>query len=397
MMNRIIFHIDVNSAFLSWEAVERLKNGESTDLRKIPSAIGGDPQKRHGIILAASTSAKKYGVKTGESLYHAFKKCPPLLIAKPNHKLYYEYSQAMIHFLTNYSPLLEVYSVDECFLDVTNTPGSNNPYALALEIKNAIYNKLGFTVNIGISDKKILAKMASDFEKPNKVHTLYTNEIKSKMWPLPIRNLFMVGKSTEDKLKRIGIYTIGDLANSNLLAVKNMLKKQGETIYRYSNGMDSSQVEPNNYEDIKGIGNSTTIAYDIDNKFEAYRILLSLTENVSMRLRIKKYKCRLICVEIKNSDFKKYTHQNKLLSQTDCTDTIYNIAKKLFDESWMGEPIRYLGIRLSDLTNDPMVQISMFDDTKEDKKNKLDHVLDGLKIHYGQDIITRASLLDYNK
>ncbi|MCT4595175.1 MAG: DNA polymerase IV [Anaeromicrobium sp.] len=392
-MKQLIFHVDVNSAFLSWEATERLKNGEERDIRKIPSAVGGDPKKRHGVVLAKSSLAKKYGVKTGESLFNAFKKCPNLIVVPPNFKVYYKYSRNMIEILKEYANNVEVYSIDECFLDMTNNKSGKSPEHMAVEIQRHIYEKLGFTVNIGISDKKVLAKMASDFQKPNRVHTLYTHEIKEKLWPLPIRDLFMVGRASEGKLKSIGVYTIGDLANYDLPTLKIMFKKHGKVIYNFANGIDYSKVEANDYDDVKGIGNSTTLPYDIESKEDAHKVLLSLTENVCIRLRKKEYKCRSICVEIKNNNFKRYTHQKKLFNQTDCTDLVYDGIKKLFDECWKREPLRYLGVRVGDLTKDNLVQCSLFDDEQVHKKRELDKVLDNIRKDFGQDMVTRGSLL----
>ncbi|PAB56163.1 DNA polymerase Y family protein [Anaeromicrobium sediminis] len=392
-MKQLIFHVDVNSAFLSWEAAERLRNGDDRDIREIASAVGGDPKKRHGVVLAKSPLAKKYGVKTGESLFNAFKKCPNLIVVPPNFKVYYKYSRHMVEILKEYCDKVEVYSIDECFLDMTNNTYGKSPKDMAIEIQRHIYKELGFTVNIGISDKKVLAKMASDFEKPNKVHTLYTHEIKEKLWPLPIRDLFMVGRASEGKLKAIGIYTIGDLANYDLPTLKIMFKKHGQVIYDFANGIDYSKVENNDYDSVKGIGNSTTLPYDIESKEDAHKVLLSLTENVCIRLRKKEYKCRSICVEIKNNNFKRYTHQKKLFNQTDCTDVVYDEIKRLFDESWKREPLRYLGVRVADLTKDNLVQCSLFDDEQVHKKRELDKVLDNIRKDFGQSVVTRGSLL----
>ena len=196
-MERIILHIDVNNAFLSWTAVKLLKEGYKTDIREIPSVIAGDEDTRHGIVLAKSPVAKKMGIKTAETLYQARKKCPNLQTFQADRKYYKEMSNKMFEYISKFSPTIEKFSIDECFVDLTGTHYLyNNIIELAYKIKDEIYKKFGFTVNIGIANNKLCAKMASDFEKPNKVHTLFNNEIPSKMWPLPIEELFMVGKKT---------------------------------------------------------------------------------------------------------------------------------------------------------------------------------------------------------
>jgi DNA polymerase-4 len=194
--DRTIFHIDVNSAFLSWEAAYRLQHGHTQDLRDIPSVVGGDEESRRGIVLARSLPAKKCGIHTGEVLWQARSKCPGLVIIPPDYTLYINCSNALMDLLRSYSPILERYSVDECFLDVTDSLGGRSPLALAGEISSRIKREMGFTVNIGVSSNKLLAKMASELEKPDKIHTLYPHEIPSKMWPLSVKELFMVGRST---------------------------------------------------------------------------------------------------------------------------------------------------------------------------------------------------------
>ena len=214
---RVIFHIDVNSAFLSWEAVYRLYHlGGTVDLRKEVSAVGGDMAMRHGIILAKSIPAKKYHIKTGETILEARQKCPDLMLVPPNYRLYEQCSKAFMDILRKYSPSVEQYSIDEAFVDMTGTDKLwGSPMEAANRLKNEIRDTLGFTVNIGISENKLLAKMASDFEKPDRVHTLWKSEIRKKMWPLPVSDLFFVGRATAKKLFSLGIQTIGQLAQAD--------------------------------------------------------------------------------------------------------------------------------------------------------------------------------------
>ena len=280
MSEKIYFHIDVNSAYLSWTATERQKNGDPLDIRTIPSIIGGDISKRRGVVLAKSIPAKKYGIVTGEPVVDAFKKCPTLKSYAPDHKLYAMYSQKLIQLLHQYSPEISQYSIDECFMVYVPITGIKTPEAAAQFIKDQIRDTLGFTVNVGISTNKLLAKMASDFKKPDLVHTLYPQEIQKKMWPLPVRDLFMVGRSSAAKLDLLGIKTIGDLARTDPHILTAHLKSHGQTIWEYANGLEISGIDTKS-GDSKGIGNSTTISYDIESKPEAHHILLELSESVS--------------------------------------------------------------------------------------------------------------------
>lgn len=272
-MNTIFFHIDVNSAFLSWSAQKRLLEGDGIDLRTIPSIVGGDRQRRHGVVLAKSVPAKKYGILTGEPIVNALRKCPSLVIEAPDHALYHAKSRALMEFLSEICPEIEQLSVDECFMDFT--PIRNrfpSPESAAETIKNQISGTFGFTVNIGISDRKILAKMASDFKKPDLVHTLYSWEIKEKMWPLPVSSLYMCGKSSADVLKKLEIRSIGDLAMADKAILASHLKSHGILLWEYANGMDDSLVISTRTE-AKGIGNSTTLPKDVSDRAEAFHCL----------------------------------------------------------------------------------------------------------------------------
>ena len=409
-MNSIIFHIDVNSAFLSWTALSLLEQGNSTDLRDIPSIIGGDKDKRHGIVLAKSTKAKSYGIQTGEPIVNAFKKCPILAMAPPDHAMYQKRSQELMNFLASICPDIEQVSVDECYLNYAPIAHQfESPLAAAHTIKDQIYKKFGFTVNIGISDRKVLAKMASDFQKPNLVHTLYSYEIEEKMWPLPVEDLFMCGHSSVEALRKLEILTIGDLANANLDILLSHLKSHGKTLWNFANGIDNSTVETS-HEKAKGIGNSTTVSKDILDPEDAYKVLISLAESVGRRLRKEKQLAGNVCCEIKYNTFQSVSHQTTLATPTDSTTLIYETARLLFDESWNGNPIRLLGIRTSKLSDiaDP-IQLSLFDmlpqksssnitpntsgHIRKQKQEKLDKALDSIKNKYGKDSVIRGSLL----
>lgn len=394
IMDRIIFHIDVNSAYLSWEAAYRLqKQVNCIDLRTIPAVIGGDESKRHGIVLAKSIPAKKYSIQTGESLFSAREKCPSLTIVPPNYKLFMQCSNAMVAIFKEYFPLVERYSIDECFLDYTGMSHHfGSPIQFAHHIKNRIQKELGFTVNIGISTNKLLAKMASDFEKPNKIHTLFPHEIEEKMWPLPVRDLFMVGRSTNTKLLRLGIYTIGDLAKTDKTLLYSHFKSHGYLIHAYANGLDDSTVKPCSPK-AKGIGNSTTISFDVTDSTTAKLILLSLTETVCMRLRDSKMTAKMVSISIKSHDFISLSHQMQLTEHTDITHNIYKAVCTLFDEAWNKTPIRHLGVRISSLTSNSNTQLSLLDFDKDNKYTALDESIDKIRLKYGNTAIIRASFL----
>ncbi len=395
-MEKVIFHIDVNSAFLSWEAVYRLNVlGEELDLRTIPSAVGGDMSKRRGVILAKSIPAKKYNVRTGEPIVDALRKCPNLVLVKPNHKLYHEQSAKFLEILNKYSPVVEQYSIDEAFVDMTGMERLfGEPVAAAHALKDEIYNTLGFTVNVGISSNKLLAKMAGDFEKPNKVHTLFPWEMEQKMWPLPVNDLLFVGKATEKRLNSIGIKTIGDLARADLNILKSVMKKQGEMLYNYANGIDNSEleIEP---EDNKGYSNSTTIAYDVTDAYTAKKYILELSENVCQRLRQDDMRAGEVSVTIKYNDLSKVSHQRALSAGTNITKEIYETACKLFDELWEGVPIRLLGVRAGRVSHSGANrQLSLFDNTDYEKLEKLDKAMDKIRGRFGSDAVKPASFLE---
>nr|WP_288664848.1 DNA polymerase IV [uncultured Dorea sp.] len=390
---RIIFHIDVNSAYLSWTAVEQLKNGAGVDIRTIPAIIGGDQKSRHGIVLAKSISAKKYGIRTGEPVANAFRKCPNLKTYLPDHQMYREYSRKLMEFLRTYTTHIEQVSVDECYMDFTEIADRfTSPVEGASEIKDEVYKRFGFTVNVGISSRKVLAKMASDFEKPNKVHTLFPEEIPAKMWPLPIGELFMAGRSSVETMKKLEIYTIGDLANTDPAILELHLKSHGRKLWEFANGLDDSEVESVRAE-AKGVGNSTTLPKDLITEAEALPVLKDLAVSVGQRLRKARQKAGMVNVEIKYHTFNQVSHQKQMERQTNQDQDIYQASIELFRELWSGEPIRLLGIRTSKLSEESEPeQLSLFDmkfeseETRKKKKN-LKEALKKLEGKYGDGIV----------
>ena len=385
-------HIDVNNAFLSWTAVDLLSKGYPVDIRNIESIIGGDESKRHGIVLAKSMVAKNKGVKTAETIRDAKRKCNDLKIFPPNHKLYSEMSNKLFKLIYNYTPDIEKLSVDECFIDYTKVRNLyGDPIKFAYKLKDEIKNILGFTVNIGIANNKLCAKMASDFLKPDRVHTLFDNEVESKMYPLQVEDLYGVGKSSSKKLRELGINTIGDLASANPQVLYKYFKNQTERIINSAKGIDDSVIVSKKIE-VEGISNSTTTSHNLNTLDEIYDVLYPLVENVSIRLRKKDKYTSLIGVMLKDKNFKTYSHQRKLNNPTSNTDDIYSVAKELVKELWNEEGIRLVGVSLSKLSNNLSYQLSMFEDIKEvENNNELDKVVDKLKSIYGSNIINKAS------
>ncbi len=401
----IIFHIDVNSAFLSWSALKNIENGSAIDLRTIPSIIGGDMERRHGVVLAKSVPAKAYQILTGEPIVNALRKYPHLVIEPPDHTLYQQRSEEFIEFLSNICPDIEKVSVDECFMDYTSVAERyGSPLDTAYAIKEQVYKNFGYTVNIGISNRKVLAKMASDFKKPNMVHTLYRNEIEQKMWNLPVSSLYMCGHSSVETLRKLEILTIGDLAQADPSILTAHLKSHGILLWEYANGIDDTKVITEQVE-MKGIGNSITLKEDAVTKEKAYQVILSLSDTVSRRLRDSDQLAGMISTEIKYNTFQSVSHQTTLITPVHNTDAIYHIACDLFDNLWDGTPIRLLGVRTSKLvsTSEP-IQLSLFDINHDmiqhvqitnstQKQQQLDNALDSIRKRYGDDSVMRGSLL----
>ena len=400
-MNRIIFHIDVNSAFLSWEAAKRVKNGES-DIRNIASCIGGDPTTRRGVVLAKSNEAKKYGVKTGEPLSFSFRKCPHLQIFRPDFKLYKSCSEAFKNICKLYSPTMEEFSIDECFLDMTGIVSDfSRAVNIAHEIKNRIKNELGFTVNVGIGENKLCAKMASDFEKPDKVHTLFQSEVPTKMWSLPVRDLLFVGGASAKKLNSIGIHKIGQLANAKIeFLIKHFGNKRSLYMHRFANAIDDSPVVSERPEP-KGYSNSVTLEENLSSITEANAVLLALADAVTQHMRKDGNKAHSISVGIRFLNFKNISHQTSFSEPLSTTNEVYEAAKKLLRELWKDRrPIRLISISLTNLTKfSGCRQLSFFDrpskrvEISKKSDERVDKVIDTLRKRYGFDVIKRGGVM----
>ena len=394
----VYFHVDVNSAFLSWTAIQHLANGETLDLRTVPAVVGGDEEKRHGVVLAKSIPAKRYGIQTGESLFMARSKYPNLIVAAPDFDWYVKNSKAMIRIFGDYTPDIEQYSIDEAFLNMTGSEGLFGPPLQAAQtIKDRIHRELGFTVNIGIAPNRLLAKMASDFEKPDKVHTLFPEEIPTKMWPLSVRDLLFLGKASEQKLLNQGIRTIGDLARERASNVQYWIgEKTGHQLWQYARGIDDSPVKAVP-DEAKGFSVETTFNDDITSIEQVFPILLEQCDVLATRMRRKDKKCNCISVTFRTLDFRNRSHQTKLENATDLTDEIYINATRLFKEFWKGQPLRLIGVALTGLTDGTYEQMSLFEDTEnKERHRKLDAAMDEIRMKFGNDKITRASIMNSN-
>ena len=393
MKDRVVFHIDVNNAFLSWTAVYLLQNGYEKDIRKIPSVIGGEEHSRYGIVLAKSPVAKKLGVVSAEPVYMAKKKCKDLEVYPPQYKWYYEKSRELMKYLSQYSPILEQYSVDECFLDMSGmTYIYKDLEKLAYKIKDEVKEKFGYTVNIGIGNNKLCAKMASDFEKPDKVHTLYKDEIVSKLWPLDVGDLFMCGKSTKKELNKFSIYTIGDLAKKDLKFLERHFKSQGKYLYNASRGLDDDKVEVKTSKN-QSISVTETLPYNLTDPDKLKEILFRQTEEITRELRSKKLFTKTVAVIFKNSNFISYSAQATLDKPTNNTKEILKKIYEVFDNNYKEDEIRLIGARLANLTNTKEEQISLFDqDENEEKEDNIQKTIDNINNKFGKSLIKPASL-----
>lgn len=390
-------HIDVNNAFLSWSAIDLLNKGYKYDIRNSYAVIGGDEKMRSGIVLAKSTPAKKLGIVTAETLYSARKKCKVLKVYPPNFKFYNEMSNKFFSLLRKYTPDIEIASIDECYLDYGKVKSLyGDEVAFAHKIKDEIKNTLGFTVNIGIANNKLCAKMASDFSKPDKVHTLYENEVKEKMYPLDVGDLFGIGKRTVPKLNSLGIYKISDLALADPVMLEKYFKNQAYVMIKSANGIDDSIVDSNEYHP-SCIGNEITLPHNISSKREAYDKLLILSEYVSKRLRKEEKYASVVCVTIKDEFLKRRSHQKKLLNETNIEKEIYKTACMIFDEFWNGENIRLIGIRLDGLTLSKKYQGSIFENVeKREHDEKIDKLIDNINFKFGKNTIKKAGIDNLN-
>ena len=397
-MERIVLHIDVNSAFLSWSALKLLKEGSKKDIRNEISVVSGRESTRNGIIVASSIPAKKMGIRAPMNLRDARKIYRDIIVVHPDYYFYAECSKKLFDYIRSLFEEVEQFSIDECFVEYTPSKRMyGDEVKFAYKLKDTIKRKYGFTVNIGIGNNKLLAKMASDFEKPDKVHTLYTSEIKEKMWPLDISDLFMAGKSSCARLRRLGINTIGELANYDQNKLHYYMKSMGTMLYEYANGIDNSKVEYRHIER-KGIGFSRTLSEDTEDKKVLFKYLNDFSEDISNYLKRKNKYCGVIIVTIRYRDFKTYNHQIKLKNNINDKESIFKYSKELFNKLWNLEPVRLIGLRVTDLSTNNDIQLSLFEENEKVLKDKeIDKLLDNINNKLGKDIVHKASLVNTDK
>ncbi|KUO74431.1 MAG: DNA polymerase IV [Clostridia bacterium BRH_c25] len=395
-MSRLIFLVDMNAFFISCEMAR------NPALKGKPAAVAGDPKKRSGIILAANYEARKYNVKTTMLLHEAKKLCPEIITVAPDHELYEKNSRAVMDILSRYTPVVQQNSIDEAWMDLTGCEKLfGKPLAIAENIMETISRELDLWCSIGISENKFLAKMGSELKKPKGITELYIKDVKEKLWPLPIREMYGIGKQTEQKLMDYAIYKIGDIANSNVEFLKSNFGKYGEELYKQSKGMDDSPVMPNPIYDSKSISRSTTLPFDTNDISYIRNILLSLAEEVGYEARKYGYKGKTIAISIKYQDFTSVTRQ-KTVTPTYLTKDIYTTALKLIEENKSrNKLIRLLGLGLSNFSEEESEQLSMFalfeGDNGVQKEETIEKTIDKIRERFGNKKILRGSMLKNKK
>lgn len=375
-MSRVIFHIDVNSAFLSWTAVKLIREGKP-DIRLVPSVVSGDPNDRRSIITAASIPAKKLGIKTAQPVSMALRTYPQLLIVGGDWMWYKECSEGFISICRRYSPVLQQFSIDECFIDMSTRCRPEEAVEVATRLKDEIRDRLGFTVNVGIGSNKLLAKMASDFEKPDKVHTLWESEVQEKMWPLGVRDLLWVGKKTEERLMAYGIRTIGDLAKLGMGPLTRLVgRKFALQLHENANGRDDSPVETESAE-AKSYSAERTFSQDLSDPKDIDKALFNVACIVAHRIRRDDFRASTVSMFIKYKDFSVAQKQCQISQPTDVTAVILNEARRMLSEVWDGwTPIRQVGLGVSKLTHENAIQMSLFEDPKMEYYREWDRQYD---------------------
>ena len=375
-MPRIIFHIDVNSAFLSWSAVKRVKEG-GDDIRLVPSVVSGDPSDRRSIIAAASIPAKKIGIKAAMPVSQALRQYPQLITVRGDWAWYKQYSEGFISICRRYSPVLQQFSIDECFIDMSLRCNGRDPVEVATRLKDEIKAKLGFTVNVGVGQNKLLAKMASDFEKPDKVHTLWPEEIPEKMWALGVRDLLWVGKKTESRLLAYGINTIGDLARIGVGQLARVVgTRVAQQLHDSANGIDDSPVETE-VQEAKSYSAERTFAKDLSDPKDIDRALFNVACIVAHRIRRDDFRASTVSVFIKYQDFNVAQKQCQMSRPSATTAVILNEARRMVAEIWDGvTPLRQVGLGVSKLTHEPYEQLSLFEDPKMEYYRDWDRMYD---------------------
>ena len=396
-MNRTILHSDCNCFYAS---VELLHHPE---LRGKPVAVGGDPEERHGIVLTADYTAKHRGVKTGMALWQARQVCPDIIFLPPRMDLYLRFSRMAQEIYAEYTDKREPYGIDESWLDVTDSVSlKGDGYHIAQEISSRMKKELGITVSVGVSFNKIFAKLGSDYKKPDAITTMNKDEYRDKAWPLPVSDLLYVGSATNNKLRGIGIRTIGDLARTEESLLVRKLGKMGSILWAFANGYDESPVKiENTSAPIKSVGNSTTTPKDMETDEDVKIVLYILAESVAARLREIGFRCRTVEISIRDKDLLHFSKQVKLQNASNITREIAEAGYKLYKESYRmpadehelknsrpefyQKPLRSIGIRGTDLVTDYFwEQLDMFMDPQaREKQMKVDAAVDNIRKRFG--------------
>lgn len=390
-MDREILHCDCNAFFASVECVF------NPDLKNVPMAVAGNPDDRHGIILAKNEIAKKFGVKTAETVWQARKKCPGLVLVPPRHGAYSDFSEKVNNIYLRYTDMVEPFGIDESWLDVT---GSRLLFGdgktIADEIRETVKNELGLTVSVGVSFNKVFAKIGSDYKKPDATTVITRENYTDIVYPLPVSDLLYVGKSTCESLRKLGIFTIGDLAGADEKILVRLLGKNGSILYRYARGEDMSAVAKyDDGEEIKSVGNSMTFRRDLVSYDEFCMGISVLSESVARRLRAKKLKCTTVQISVKTPDFKIFSKQKPLLRPTNLARDIESAAESLLIvPGKKPDPVRALSVTGMGLVSDNAPeQLLLVPDDATEKREKLETVIDEIKNRYGEDKIKPAGIM----
>lgn len=397
MSNRWIVHSDINHCYAQ---IEEMKFPQ---LRKVPMAVGGNEESRHGIILAKNDLAKEYNIKTGESLREALKKCPELVIINPNYDEYMYYTEQVKDIYREYTDKVESFGLDEAWIDLTGSEKLfGNPIEIAKTIQNRVHDELGLTVSMGVSYNKIFAKLGSDMNKHLGFTVITKDNFKSLIWNLPIGDLFYVGKATEEKLNNIKIKTIGDLANSNVKKLTAILGINGSMLWGFANGLDTTEVvKMSHSRDVKSIGNSITTVHDITSYEEIKMVLYVLCESVASRLRENGVGGTVVSISLRDKNLNRFTRQKKVLDYIDTSNTIMEVVESLIHKNCYTDchgkfeiPFRSIGVSVSNLINSKSRQISLFDDFEQKEKEKqIEITIDLIRNKYGFDKIKRLIML----
>ena len=394
-MDRVIYHCDCNSFYCS---VELLSHPE---LRRVPAAVCGDPESRHGIILAKNEPAKRFGVRTAETIWQARQKCPDLVLLPAHHGLYREYSKKVNAVYDRFTDLIEPFGIDESWLDVTGSLHlfGGDPKALADRIRNTVREELGLTISVGVSFNKVFAKLGSDYKKPDATTVITAENFRRIVWPLPVTDLLYVGRAAAGVLKRYGVTTIGGLAAFDRRALSELLGRQGEQLWTYANGLDASPVAPaGTYTPPKSVGNGETFPRNLIRREEVSRGVAMLADQVAVRLRKHGMMASTLQVSIRDPNFKDICRQRPLDAPANTARELYRAAMDIIERSWKsGAPIRAITLTAHNLIpeGEAAEQLDLFlaaGPRRRDRVEKLERTMDAIRSRYGRSAVTVAAL-----